>query len=450
MPVHCLRSGCSPSAPIAASCVRSAACWPRSTGCTSSISSSAAPNAAARAICASARVRYARSSRPARSRPRNASSASTVRSNIMTTSAARRWCGPPSCAMTPRRQSLRPRWWTMRDGKPIDPTRRRALRIVAAAAGVPLMIAAVRASAPKGELHSWQGEVLGAVSELTLWHTDAAFAQRTIRKVRLEIERYERIFSLYRADSEIARLNDSGRLERPSAELRALVEQSQRIGALSAGAFDITVQPLWQLYEAHFWSRSDVQVDIAARARDVAQALVDFRRIEAGATSIGFTRAGMAITLNSLAQGYITDAIADLLRHEGFESAVVDLGEFRTLGRHPDGRPWRIGIRNGGAVGGDGRMVELADMALAVSGGYGTRFEPSGRFHHIFDPVTGASANGLIDVAVIGPRATAANALSTAICVAGEARARGLLAAYPGMQAILTRPDRSVVTLQLV
>src|SRR4029453_2235947 len=262
-----------------------------------------------------------------------------------------------------------------------------------------------------------------------------------------EIERYERIFSLYRPESEIARLNATGRLARPSPELRALVEESQRIGALSAGAFDITVQPLWRLYEAHFWSRSDVQANIAARAREVAQALGDFRRIEAGAASSGFTRAGMAITLNSLAQGYITDAIADMLRHEGFDSAVVDLGEFRTLGRHPDGRPWRIGIRNSKAAGGDGRMVELTDMALAVSGGYGTPFEPSGRFHHIFDPQTGASANGLIEVAVIGPRATTANALSTAICVAGEERAGALLPAYPGTQAILTRRDGSVVTV---
>jgi FAD:protein FMN transferase len=330
----------------------------------------------------------------------------------------------------------------------MHPTRRRVLRIVAVAAGVPLLIAAVRASAPKGQWHAWQGEVLGAVSELTLWHPDAAFAQRTIRKVRQEIDRYERIFSLYRADSEIARLNADGRLAQPSGELRALIEESQRMGALSAGAFDITVQPLWRLYEAHFWSRSDVQADIAARAREVAQTFVDFRRIEAGAASIGFTRARMAITLNSLAQGYITDAIADLLRQEGFESAVVDLGEFRTLGRHPDGRPWRLGIRSGKAAGGDGRMVELADMALAVSGGYGTPFEPTGRFHHIFDPTTGASANGLVEVAVIGPRATAANALSTAICVAGEACAPALLAAYPGTHAILTRPDGSVVTVR--
>jgi thiamine biosynthesis lipoprotein len=99
------------------------------------------------------------------------------------------------------------------------------------------------------------------------------------------------------------------------------------------------------------------------------------------------------------------------------------------------------------AEGGIARTVELEDMALAVSGGYGTTFEPTGRFHHIFDPHTGASANRLVDVAVIGPRATAANGLSTAICVAGEERAAALLAACPGTRAILTRPDGTSVTI---
>ena len=326
-------------------------------------------------------------------------------------------------------------------------TRRRALRILAAVAGVPLVIAAVRASAPKGQFFTWHGEVLDAVSELTLWHTDSAFAQRTILRARHEIERFERIFSLYRQDSEISRLNAAGRLVKPSSELRELVDESQRLGELSGGAFDISVQPLWRLYEAHFWSHAAVQADIAARARDVARALVDFRMIDGGASSIGFARAGMAITLNSLAQGYVTDFVADMLRNEGFESAVVDLGEFRTLGRHPDGRPWRLGIRSGKVSDTLDRMLELEDTALAVSGGYGTTFEPSGRFHHIFDPHTGASANTLLDVAVLGPRATTANGLSTGICVTGEAQAPKLLAAYPGTQAMLTRLDGTTVTL---
>jgi thiamine biosynthesis lipoprotein len=321
------------------------------------------------------------------------------------------------------------------------PPRRRFLRIVAACAGLPAIIAGVRATAPKTQVHSWHGEVLGALSQLTVWHPDTAFAQRTLVRARQEIARLERILSLYRADSEISRLNAAGTLKTPSPELRTLVEQSRRLGELSGGAFDISVQPLWRLYEAHFWSRTDIQPDIAARARDVAHTVVDFRQIDSSVSSIGFARAGMAITLNSVAQGYISDAIADLLRNEGFESAVVDLGEYRAIGRHPDGRPWRIGIRAGRDIGHIDGTVDLEDAALAVSGGYGTTFEASGRFHHIFDPRTGASANSLVDVAVIGPRATAADGLATAICVAGEALAPALLAAYPRTRAIVTRLD---------
>ncbi len=333
-------------------------------------------------------------------------------------------------------------------------TRRRAFGIVAAAAGLPLMIAGLRATVPAGQLFNWQGEVLGGLAELSLWHTDEAVARRTIRKIEAEIARYEGIFSLARAQSEISQLNAGGSLARPSWELRALMEEGRRFSVLSAGAFDMSVQPLWRLYEGHFWSGAAGQGgadDLLARARDVAQALVDYRAVEIGAGRITFGRQGMAVTLNSLAQGFITDAAADLLRNEGFETAFVDLGEIRALGRHPDGRAWRVGIRDGrpaAAAGAGGAAaeapvpaVELADAAMAVSGGYGTMFEPSGRFHHIFDPTTGDSARALIDAAVIGPRATIANGLSTALCVAGEARAAALLAACPGYRAILTRPD---------
>jgi FAD:protein FMN transferase len=334
-------------------------------------------------------------------------------------------------------------------------TRRRAFRIVAAAAGLPLMIAAVRATAPHGRLFEWQGEVLGGLAELSLWHTDEAVARRAIRKVEGEIARHERIFSLAQADSEISRLNGAGALAKPSPELRELMEEGRRFSVLSAGAFDISVQPLWRLYEAHFWSRTAVQEDVLARARDVARDLVDFGAIEIGSGRIAFAREGMAVTLNSLAQGYITDACADLLRNEGFATAFVDLGEVRALGRHPDGRAWRVGIRNAQAglgqadsvQAGVAQSVELEDTAMAVSGGYGTTFEPSGRFHHIFDPHTGESAHRLLDATVIGPRATAANGLSTALCVAGEERAAALIAASPGYRAILTRPDGTKVTV---
>jgi len=243
-------------------------------------------------------------------------------------------------------------------------TRRRAIRIFAAAAGLPLMIAAVRATAPPAQMFHWQGEVLDALAELTLVHTDAALARRTILTIEGEIARYERIFSLYQPESEISRLNAAGILRRPAPELRTLIEQSQHFGVMSGGAFDISVQPLWRLYEAHFWSHARVVPDIVASAQDVARELVDFRRIETGAGRIAFARAGMGITLNSVAQGFITDAVADMLRNQGFESAVVDLGEFPRPGPAP-GWP-SMADRDPGPAGGErGRTAPSSLMTWA-------------------------------------------------------------------------------------
>jgi thiamine biosynthesis lipoprotein len=84
---------------------------------------------------------------------------------------------------------------------------------------------------------------------------------------------------------------------------------------------------------------------------------------------------------------------------------------------------------------------------MAVSGGYGTPFEPTGHYHHIFEPVSGDSARTLLDVAVVAPRATIADGLATAICVTGEARAAKLLKAFPGSCAIVTRTDGTRATI---
>src|SRR5215217_5614700 len=83
------------------------------------------------------------------------------------------------------------------------PSRRALLKIVAAVAIVPALAGVVRALAPQGRLYDWQLEVMGAVSELALWHHDPAVASRTIDQVRFEVARLDGIFSLYRDDSEI-------------------------------------------------------------------------------------------------------------------------------------------------------------------------------------------------------------------------------------------------------
>src|SRR6266478_7848140 len=85
------------------------------------ISSSAVPNAAIRAICASVHARCGRSSRAARSSWRNAFSAWIARSSTMTTSAVRRWCRPPSGARRPDRVFQLPRCEAWYDSSPPQP-----------------------------------------------------------------------------------------------------------------------------------------------------------------------------------------------------------------------------------------------------------------------------------------------------------------------------------------
>jgi thiamine biosynthesis lipoprotein len=314
-------------------------------------------------------------------------------------------------------------------------TRRRALRVVAALGGLGFAGAGLRALAPAPRLYRWQGEVMGAPAEIALWGANENLSRAMFRKVESEIARLHRIVSLADANSEISRLNREGVISGASPELRELITLARNLGDLSDGAFDITVQPLWRMYEARFWSRADDAPDFEARARDLAHALVDYREISLDGADIAFARKNMAITLNGVAQGFVTDRVADLLRGEGFDAAFVDLGEMRALGRHPDGRPWRVAMREpSGGLG--AREVELDNGALAVSGGYGTTFEPTGRHHHLFDPATGASASAFLDVAVLAPRATIADGLSTAIYVAGPERAARLLAAYPGARAL--------------
>jgi thiamine biosynthesis lipoprotein len=192
-----------------------------------------------------------------------------------------------------------------------------------------------------------------------------------------------------------------------------LLDESRRLGTLTDGAFDVTVQPLWLLYARHFATKAADPSGPRASAIAEAAARVGQDALEIAPARIAFARPGMAVTLNGIAQGYITDRVAELLRQQGLDRVLVDLGEVRALGAHPDGRPWRAALadpRGGPPM----AELELRDRALAASAPSGFAFDAAGRFHHIFDPRSGRPAARYSSVSVLAPDATTADALSTA------------------------------------
>lgn len=309
-------------------------------------------------------------------------------------------------------------------------SRRRALAVIAMAGAALLAGRPARAAPARWE---WRGTAMGTDARLVLLHPDRALAREAARASAAEIARLEAEFSLFRADSALNRLNRSGRLDHPGHDFRRLLAEALDFARRTEGAFDPTVQPLWELYAEHFARAPDPARPPPPESVAATRALVDWRRVHLAPDEIALAP-GTRLTLNGIAQGYITDRIADLLRALGFARVLIDLGEARALGTNPEGAPWPVGIaeRSGGPA---LFRIPIEDSALAVSAPAGTVFEPSGRFHHLFDPASGAPASSWRLVAVKAKDATTADALSTALAVAPPERARAILRAHPGAEA---------------
>lgn len=295
--------------------------------------------------------------------------------------------------------------------KPVG--RRRFITIMAAFAGLPLLRGTGRAALP-AEPVVWHGQALGAPATLVLNHEDPAQARALITRVVAEVRRLEDIFSLYREGSALSQLNRLGALAAPPTELVELLEISGHFHALTGGRFEPAVQPLWALYARHF-ARPDADPagPPEGKVREAA-ALADFARVHIDRNRIAFSSHGMALTLNGIAQGYVTDRIVQLLREAGVTSSLVDMGENRAIGARADGHPWRIGLADFEDAADVDTTLDVIDRAVATSSGQGFQFDAGGRFSHILDPRSGATAQRYARVSVVAPEASTADALSTA------------------------------------
>lgn len=331
------------------------------------------------------------------------------------------------------------------EGTPRPISRRRVLGIAGAAAGLAAGGAGLAAllrpeSAPPSSGFRWRGVVLGAPASITIAHPDRAVARRVVTASLAEIARCERIFSLYREDSALTTLNRAGRLADPPADFLALLSVARRVHDASAGAFDPTLQPLWRLYADHFARAPNDRKGPGGRAVADAMERVGFDRVSIDAREIALGR-GMALTLNGIAQGYIADRVAAVMRAGGIRDTLIDLGEIRALGKHASGRPWRAGVPVPGARDRMLATLDLANTALATSSDDGTQFDSAGRFGHILDPRTGRPARSNRSVSVRAPTAALADALSTAMFVMPVADGRTMLGAFPGATALVLGRD---------
>lgn len=275
-----------------------------------------------------------------------------------------------------------------------------------------------RARRPELQEFATGGVVFGTTASLRVLHDDEAAARAALSAAMAALHGVDRLMSLHRPDSELSRLNRDGLLERPHPQLLAVLQAAQATAQLTGGAFDVTVQPLW---------------DAANGSADKSAALarVGWRKLEVSAERVRLREPGMAVTLNGIAQGYGADVALAALRAHGIAHALLDSGEFGSLGRRDDGQPWTLAVRDPRDLQAAAHLLSADGRCLATSGDYATAFSEDFSRHHIVDPATGASPQELASVSVLAPTGLQADALSTACMVLGMERSLQLAARLP-------------------
>jgi len=290
---------------------------------------------------------------------------------------------------------------------------------------------------------TWQGIALGSPAEITIYHPNQKEAEDILSESHKKLVQLENLFSLYKENSQLSMLNKNGYVKNPHPDMLALINLSKKYAEMTDGAFDVTVQPLWNLYNEAFIKTNKPPLESEI---EKTLSLVDWRSISVSKNLINYEKEGMSSTLNGIAQGYITDKISEHLINSGINNTLVQLGEYRGIGDHPDGRPWRLLLSNPEHTDSIGE-IEFTNAAVATSAGLGTPFDLTGKHHHIFDPKNGYNANNYLQVSVTSKTAAEADALATAFLIlnrkASEKIARSL---NVGFEILDNDRNRKIIT----
>ena len=275
------------------------------------------------------------------------------------------------------------------------------------------------------------------------------------------IDHMDGILSTERTDSELYRLNTTGKAA-CSDDLLNTITKAKQISTDTNGTFDVTVYPLVKL-----WGFTDLSEDAEhsmPSEEDIKSALVLLGSedinikelpagewpnaytdgyVSAGDTStqlfgIEYAKDGMAVDLSAIGKGYIGDKISELLlsrKDEGLTGAVISLGgSICLVGSKPDGSKWGVGIRDPRGSADQTIAVlsfeaqygdDLSPISISTAGTYERYVEIDNYFyHHILDPKTGyPTETDLLSATVLTEDGALADALSTALVVMGRDKA---------------------------
>lgn len=280
------------------------------------------------------------------------------------------------------------------------------------------------------QVQSQQSLVMGTLATITVYAPENAQTQKAIADAFHTLEHLHQVWHPWQKGAILADFNQAlrgGQWVAVPKPLQALLQQAVTLQRKSQGHFDPglgEITALWGFRDApepgnqrqppppnaisallkkgvglkHLQLRQDPQQGLMARSDSPA----------------------LTLDFGAIAKGAAADQVSAQLARYGIHDAIVNLGgNLRVAGRK-DEQPWRIGIRDPRGPGAIASLRVQQDTSVITSGDYERYFSYQGRrYHHIFDPRSGAPAQGLISVTVVSASAALGDAASTALFVAG-------------------------------
>ena len=319
------------------------------------------------------------------------------------------------------------------------------LRQIAAVCGF-----AVLAGCGGDTLEQFGGPTMGSTYSIQYVRSSTAPAPKELqRQVESILGDVDRLMSTYRSDSNIERFNHlpADSCQPMPAPVLQLVRTGEQLSEASAGAFDLTVEPLLNLWGFGPQARQLTVPDPATLAQ--VRQRVGHQHLRINGEQL-CKDAAVEVDFNSIAAGYAVDTIAARLQGMGIDNYLVEAtGELKARGKKPDGSAWRIALeepRDDQQVA--ERIIDVDGYGVSTSGDYRHYFLQDGRrYSHTFDARSGRPVlHDLASVTVIHPSALMADGLSTLLLILGPERARDYAQEHDIAAFFVLRADTGFVT----
>lgn len=262
------------------------------------------------------------------------------------------------------------------------------------------------------ELHSFSFSAMGTACEIHLYAGSGLAAQDAVEAAAREVGRLEKRYSRYRPDSVLALINSvaaRGGTLKVDDETAGLLDYAFTCYHKSSGLFDITsglLRRAWDFSTPRLPEQHEI---------DRLLPLVGLEKLQWMPPWLGIPIAGMELDLGGVVKEYAADRTAEVCHGLGIRQGIVELGgDVRVIGPHPDGSPWRIGIKHPRHPNTAMAVVGLTKGGLASSGDYERFFEVNGeRYCHLLDPRTGWPVRGLAGVSVVAASCLVAGSVAS-------------------------------------